>query len=106
MLKKLDFKSILLNTLQPLIWLVKSFKSGKGYASCRVLLFKSRKSEQGLAPPPALLTICKADVQSVLLLAETGLTIPSLIISSQAFLPSSAFFLLLMIGLRFALQGS
>ena len=106
MLKKLFFKSSLLNTLQPCIFPVKSLSKGKGYESCRVFAFRALKSEQGLAPPQGLLAICKGLVQSVLLLAETGLIIPSSIICIHANLPASAFSLFEIMGLLFARQGS
>ena len=106
MLKKLDFKSNFENTLQPCIFSVKFFNSGRGYESCRVLAFRARKSEQGLASFSDLGAMCKALVQSVLLLADTGEMIPSFIIFSQAIFPFSFLSLLAIIGLLLARQGS
>ena len=105
-LKKLDFKSSFEKTLHPAIFSVKSLSKGKGKLSWVVFSFSARKSEQGLTPPQGLLARCKLLVQSVLLLADTGEIIPSLIICSHAFFPFSFFVLFAIMGLLFDLQGS
>ena len=79
MLKKLCLKSNFEKMVHPWILCVKFFNNGNGYASkVSVLRFNSRKSEQHLTPPPGLLARVKLEVQSVLLLADTGLMIPFL----------------------------
>ena len=81
------------------------FKERRGWASTWVLAFKARKSEQGLAPPPGLLTRCKAELQSVLVSPLTFSMTPSLIIWSHASLPAAALAESMMMGRLFVRHG-